>query len=351
MKKIVKILTPFLLACSTLLGGCKKNNEPQEEKEKAILSFGDIHATETRVIEFKDFDKLVAKNLSFALVISTESCGCWRDTFKPIIFDYIARHKIICYQIDYNDIVTYGATYGLTRLSDSTTSFAIFNEGKLFNKINSQDNQKVMSDQTYFEKYMEEMVRLPSCYFITKDDALEMKASGKNAVIYYERETCGDCSAVNPTLLRSYIKNHKNMKNIYVVDLDPFRGTEQYQTVKDDLGLSNEYNSTYGWDKYGGVVPYFSYVSNNTFASGCVIYNDGVEKDANDVYHITSSFYSEDRKDSLAFTNEVLVGKEIPTSDLNINSYGASWSYDAANKVYEGILNSFLDLYLPQTNV
>ena len=347
MKKLVKILVPFLVASSTILSGCKNKNKTDD---RVLLSFGDVHATEATEITLQKLNEVVKAKDSFMLVVSTNSCGCW-DEFRPNLNKYLSTYRTLCYKVDFNQIKDVASAYGLFLLSSSTTTFAIFENGKLKTSLCSSDDKNIMYDEKKFFQYMEETVRLPGCYFITKDDVATIKESGKNAVIYFERTECGDCTSMNPTILRSYVNDHPNANKIYVLDCQPYwrKSTDadyqSYLDTKDELGLSNVNNPTYGYSS--GVFPYFSYIENGAYASGAVIYNDRVEQQ-DSKYIVTSSYYTSERVASLQYTDTVLVGKELTSNDVNVSDYGPSWTHESANETYKNILNSFLDYALPK---
>ena len=198
---------------------------------------------------------------------------------------------------------------------------------------------------------MEENIILPSCYYITKEDVSTIKSSGQSAVIYYVRSACGDSSDLNRGLLRSYIKDHKDMKKIYTLDCQEFwraSTAEDYQSyldVKNELGLSNVNNPTYGYD--AGVFPCFSFIENGQYASGCVIYNDSVTKQ-DDKIVVTNSYYTQERVSSLQYTNKVIKGLELQESDVNMYGSFAIWKNESADNQYKEILDSFLDYALPK---
>ena len=352
MKKLVKFLLPFLVVSSTVLSGCKKK---VIEDSRVLLDFGDVHAFETTEITIEKLNELVKAKENFLFVVSTNTCGCWSE-FRPNLERYLSDNHLICYKMDYEQIKDVaGPAYELYFLSSSTTTFAIFENGKVKTTLCSSDDGKIMYDEKKFAKYMDETVRLPGCYLITKNDYFSIKESGKNAVIYFERTKCGDCTALNPTLLRSYVNKHPNMKKIYVVDCQPYwrlKTDGDYETTylatKDAFGLSaidkdSQPNNPYGFG--AGVFPFFSYIENGNYASGAVVYNDSI--DSNLV--VTDSYYSTERVASLEYTDTVVVGKQLTEEDVSRIGEYIMWNHDSADKVYEGILNSFLDYALLKT--
>ena len=349
MKKVIKILLPFVAVSSALFSGCDKN----KKDSRVLLSFGDIHASETRLIDIEKLAEITNAKENFLFVVSTNTCGCWSD-FEPILNTYLAKNKTLCYRIGFAEFKDSAATFGLANASSSTTTFAIFENGKVKSYINSADD-KFMYNLDKFTKYMNEQVILPSCYFITKNDVETIKTSGKSAVIYYERSACGDCSELNPGLLRTYIKNHKNINKIYVLDCQEYWRSstaddyQSYLDFKDEMGLSTANNPTYGYNS--GVFPFFSYIENGQYSSGCVIYNDSITK-IDDKYVISESYYTSDRVQTLQYTNTVLAGMELTLNEVNEIEYKGniyySWEAESKNSHYKEILDSFLDYALPK---
>ena len=344
MKKLVKILVPFLVLSSTVLSGCKKK---EVSDNRVLLDFGNVHASETTEINIEKLNELVKAKENFLFVVSTNTCGCWNE-FRPNLERYIADNKLICYRMDYNQIKDVaGPGYELYHLSTSTTTFAIFENGKVKTTLCTSDDSKVMYDEKKFAQYMDENIRLPGCYFITKNDYTSIKDSGKGAVIYFERTACGDCTALNPGLLRSYVSNRTMEHKIYVLNCQEYwraSTAEDYQTyvnAKNDLGISNV-NNPYGFD--AGVFPFFTLIENGAYASGAVVYNDSV--DSNLV--VSNSYYTAERVANLQYTNTVIQGKQLSEEDVSRYGEYVMWNHDSADKVYEGILNSFLDYALPK---
>ena len=201
---------------------------------------------------------------------------------------------------------------------------------------------------------MEETVRLPGCYYITKEDYINIKNARQSAVIYFERSECGDCTALNPGLLRSYVNKNPKAKRIYVLDCQPYwkastdADYESYLNAKNELGISNV-NNPYGFG--AGVFPFFTLIENGQYTSGAVVYNDTV----NNELVVTESYYTTERVASLEYTNTVIQGMQLTENDVSKGNYKGFeyvlWNQESADKVYESILNSFLDYALPKTTV
>lgn len=347
MKKLVKFLVPFLVSSSVIFSGCK---DKKINDNRVLIDFGDIHGYETTEITIEKLNELVNAKENFLFVVSTNTCGCWNE-FRPNLEKYIADNKLICYRINYEQIKDVASAYELYLLSSSTTTFAIFENGKVKTTLCTSDDKKIMYDEKKFAQYMNENIKLPGCYFITKNDYTSIKDSGKNAVIYFERTACGDCTALNPGLLRSYVNNRKMDQKIYVLDCQEYwraSNADDYQSyvnAKNELGISNV-NNPYGFD--AGVFPFFTLIENGEYTSGAVVYNDSVNSDL----VVSKSYYSAERVANLEYTSTVVQGMQLTENDVNKGTYQGfeyvSWDHSSADKVYEGILNSFLDYALPK---
>lgn len=335
MKKYVKFLLPFLVASSTLLTGCKDN----EESNKILLSFGDVNATTFKEIEIEDLNTLCLSHDNFMIVVRTTTCGCWRDT-RDAIEPYIKENKVVCYSITYEQYKASGDTFGLTKVTEGTTTFAIFENGAVKYCLNSSENDQINS-ASKFKAYMDETIIKPAYYFITEENYQTIKESDKNAIVYFERSKCGDCTYINPHILRDYALKHPNMNRIYVLDCQPWKSLSEtdYQAKKDQFGLSNEINKEFGYDT--GVFPFFSYLESGEYKSGAVAFNDKFNLETN---KLDNCYYTAERVQKLGYNAEALKDHQFSASDL----IDGKWSHEAAEKFYNPIIESFLDYALPK---
>ena len=355
MKKVAKILLPFVCLNAFVFSSCGNDNKIQ-------LSFGNIHASlvgrendndlEKENFTVVELDRKIENKESFLLVIADTTCACWSD-FRPIIKSYVSEKHVDCYFLRYDYFDKYASSHNID-LTKGTTKFVIYEEGavKIQIKSSSDPNNKTLRDKNAFYKFMEGNVKLPKAYLIKEEDYSTVTKNG--AVIYFERSECGDCTYLNPSVLRSYVKKHPDMKNIYVLDCQSWKDDltdEQYQEKKDGYGLSTVNNPTYGFDT--GVFPFFSFVKDGNYLSGAVAFNDTVSK-VDGKYVVTNSYYTNERASKLDYLanvdKKVIKGLELPSSDIEDHVEWYSWSKDKSVKYYEPIINSFLDTYLPQVN-
>ena len=355
MKKAVKFLLPFVCLNACLFSSCGNDNRIQ-------LSFGNIHASligrenkddlEHENFTVNELDLKIKNKESFLLVIADTTCACWSD-FRPIIKAYVSENNVDCFFLRYDYFLEYASGHNI-ELTKGTTKLVIYEEGiaKIQIKSSSNSNDKTMKDRTAFNKFMEGNVKLPKAYLIKEEDYSTVTKDG--AIIYFERSGCEDCTYLNPTILRNYVKKHADMKNIYVLDCQPWKDNlndKEYQDKKDNYGLSTVNNPTYGFDT--GVFPFLSFVKNNEYISGAVAFNDTISK-VDGKYIVSDSYYTTERESKLNYLSKVdqkvIKGLEIPTSDIEDHVEWFSWSKDKAVKYYEPIIDAFLDTYLPQVN-
>ena len=344
MKKLVKFLVPFLCLNSGLLSSCGNDGRVQ-------LSFGDMHVVDvddTTTIEI--INEKVANKESFLLTVADETCYCW-ETFRPIIKSYVSDKHVPCGLVTYKYFKDLAFNYGIT-LVKGTTTFVIFEDGKVKVQVQSSATNTTLQNKDDFYKFMDGTVKLPKAYFISELDYNTVTENG--AIIYFERSGCGDCNDLNPMVIAKYVKNHPNMNNIYVLDCQSWKDNlndADYQAAKDYYGLSIAENPNYGYDS--GVFPFLSFVKKGNYVCGAVGFNDTIEK-VNGKYKVTNSYYTAERLPKLDYlTNvdtKVIKGLELPASDVSDNGEWISWDNKKAVKYYEPIINGFLDTYLPQVN-
>ena len=343
MKKLVKFLLPFLCLNAGLLSGCGNDN-------RIMLSFGDMHASDVVDVSINDIDTKVKNKESFMLAVSSNTCACWLD-FQPVIQNYVTENHLYCAHISYNDFKNFASTYDI-QLTSSTTTFVVFRNGVAEVKLMSSIEDKTLKDINVFKKFMNGTVKMPKMYMINENDVATIKSSKKNAVVYFERTGCDDCTFINNTLF-DYFDKHENSNNMYVLDCQPWKSlsSEEYQSKKDEFGISAVNNPTYGANigTDQGVFPFFSYISNGDYASGAGAFN-GAVSNVGDKYVVQDSYYTAERVPKLDYTDKVIKGYEIPANDVSDNGKYVMWMKDKSIEFYKPIITSFLDVELAKAN-
>ena len=372
------VILPLILT-SFFLTGC-----PQNYYEVTHLDYGSYIDTSLRVINHSELDKLISSESSFVIAVSpaTKGCACW-NTFKQILQNYVKTEHVIIYEINYDSFFTTSGqqmdSYGITIHKDEET-FAIFNKGKLARQDVYNANNSIFKVTMDFNSYMEKYVIKPNMYYVGLDnlEQIRTKAASEKAVVYFARNNCPDCQYVESNFLNTYdFKNYR----MYIVDCESL-GIREYalddegnptmsltpesqvawQTFKDDYGLSNKYNETYGFDT--GYVPTFQLVSGggenyrDGIISASVYFNDSYEKE-DDHYVVTKSFYSEERKSHLSYLegeeNAIIQGITFTEEEMEEVTYGEftfkTWSKSYMAKRHNPLLKKFLDYALEKTTI
>lgn len=348
MKKLSKILVPFLVLSSALISGCKN---PDPKPDQIMLSYGDYNfatfGEEGSKISFSEVsNKINVQKESFMLGVKPKHCSCWND-FTAVCNSYIKDHNLICYWIEFDEFEPIATTLGLN-LNDTASEFLIFKNGEVAYHLDSLKNHDELEILTKFTAFMDEIIEAPKCMYISEENYDNIIASDKSAVVYFSKTGCPDCQYFDKSILKDYVSLHsEDMKTIYVLDIAKWVGSDEYQGKKDKFGLSEVNNPDFGFKT--GFVPYLSYVSNGEFLSGAVVFNDTVSK-VDDKYVVTDSYFDEERLPNLHYLDSItgarlnLEGVEVSPDDL-IGTKG--WNQSAAVKYYKPLIYSFLNFTLP----
>lgn len=353
-KKFLSLLILPLL----LLTSCDKN-------QKTSLIFGDVSTNTTIMINHSELSSKILDDESFIVVTTPLSnCACWSTFKNQVLNQYIEENHILVYEINYENFFAGSTnldTFGINIMGDRQT-FAIFNQGELVINMPYESDQRMFKELAAFKLFMEEHVNLPKIYQIDSlEDLNELYAQEEEFIIYYGRSLCGDCAYVDKYLV-DYVSNHQEMDKIYYFDGELIRkyqdGTlineEEWQSFKDNYGLSSLNNPIYGYDN--GYVPTFYYVDPTSgetngakVQDGLVYFNDTIIEE-NGKYVVQNSYFSNERISSLHYLKnyqgeKVLEGKILSSEDVNIYENTIAWKQEKAAIYYNEYLKLFLDTY------
>lgn len=351
IKKSLKYLA--LLLCSfPFLNGCNNSN-------KIYVTFGTYINNDVRELTVDDLkDKMEGdyKGENFLLVTYLKnngevSCGC-TNTFLGIAQQYVNKTNTLVYKINRNlfdstnmEIIT---KWGIDVPSADKPTFLIVKNGKVALQYTYRSGQDSIFENYYsFEKEINNRITKPQIYY-TNDEILSARiASGKETVVMFTRETCSDCSYCLPNVLFNYSYKNTLKNEINIFDIDPYRGTENYQKIKDKYFLSEQANKDFGYDL--GVVPTTQYYLNGSLKSASVYFNDTLTK-INNKWVVSQTYYTEERMAKLEYLDEnifsPLQGLEILDESEVIEYEGVGyWNKSAAAKFHTPILEAFLDKY------
>ncbi|MCQ3035393.1 MAG: hypothetical protein MJ248_04205 [Bacilli bacterium] len=371
--KLPKAAIAFAAILSSFsLASCNK-------PELINLAYGSLDNS-LKEITYTDLATMVNDEDSFILAITSSSlgCGCWSTFKNQVLLPYQNENHVMIYYINHQEFYDASQklldTFGLTITIDP--GFGLFNKGKLKYTEKYSSKNYVFSKQEYFVEYMQDKVKLPHVYYVSKDMLDELYKGTTAFNIMFSRSNCGDCKYVLKNALLEYAegKDKNPNQSLYILECEDvyvkYGGTTvklreydsegnlttasqtRWQAFKDEYGLSSV-NETYGFNT--GVVPTFMHVEPNgsnknvsVIKDAAVYFNDVVSL-IDGKYIVTDSFYTEERQQSLSYISgvktKVLKGLELNPND--VTSYGEyiSWNHDAAEKYHTPLLNAFLDKY------
>ena len=236
---------------------------------------------------------------------------------------------------------------------DSTPALYIF-EGKSqiagfsYKNQNELDIFEDLSGKTMYEK-VHEKVNKPVMYEVNDQYLSENLSKKEEALVFFMRNGCGDCSYVLPNKIIPYITTCKTKKEMLVFDMEsiyqaskletPAEGEKtQYELLKDKYGLSASANPTYGY--INGVVPTIQHYKKGIVDDATVYFNDVVSEKEGGVFYLSDSYYSEERIPNLKYYNgRVLKGMVINEAIKTASGY-TYWSQQEASKYHSPILES-----------
>ena len=282
MKKNVLFLS---LIPTLLFTGC---NQQSVDKSKIALDYGYIR--ENRITSWSQFEDLTYDELD-ALITSTTiksnfvlitynsiTCGCFIN-FTRVIMEYANENHVDFYFFDVARFDGHSEKYGIYSATQPMPGICFFRRGKLIRQTiygkTKENARKMFSDQDAFNKFMADNIYLPKMYYLDKSVLDEKIANNEEFNLYVARKKCGDCQAINEKVLNPWsTKNKDKTVNdlIYIFDIDPYRGTEDYQLIKDTYGLSVEGNPTFGFDT--GYIPTFQRRTGSTITDMITVLND-----------------------------------------------------------------------------
>lgn len=289
----------------------------------------------------------------------SEDCLCW-TTFQNVLVNYINTYheKVYVFDTMESDATIKNGMH-IKQFKDSTPALYVFEGMKCIGSF-FQNNQK---DKALFEdltaKTMNERVHqkvLKPVMYEVDDAYLDKNLAQKDeALLFFMRNGCGDCSYVIPNVIIPYTIEYKGDKEILVYDLQneyeiskSESASEEekahYQELKDKYGLSETGNQTYGY--LNGVVPTIQHYVKGVIDDATVFFNDVVSEKEDGTYYLSDSYYSEERITNLKYySGEPLKGMTVTDIAKTKDKY-PYWPQNEAAKHHTPILRQFLDYYL-----
>jgi len=167
---------------------------------------------------------------------------------------------------------------------------------------------------------------MPTMFYLSREQLRSKIDNNESFIIYYSNSKCSDCSYMYENYLKKFLYDNPNTKKIYVIETyeegirlsDGVTNIEQWNEFKKEYGLSEEGNSTFGYDV--GYVPTLQYYSNGEIKDMLVYFNDIYETisdngDGTFSIKIIDSYYSDN-----PYLNKTLINtdyKSLLTSFYN----------------------------------
>ena len=312
-----------------LLSGC---NQQTIDKSKLVLKYGNYHLSNVSLstLQEYDYDELKAaidNKETFVLLINREigehtSCGCWND-FVPVFCKFSSEYHYDFKLFNVN-LLDGKNSFGIHKKGGDLPGICFFKNGKLLRQtiyvLSKGETRRMFSEYALFEEYMLRNVYLPKAYYVDRD-YLDYKIENNHTFnLFFDRSKCPDCTEIKTTYINNWINSNKEITindPLYMLDLQEWYASkpdplpeepsptqeeideynrkmalyEIYQGIKDQYGLSNEYNTTFGYGT--GAVPTFQRRTGSTITDMITVLNDSVEKIAEGQYQLHSYFTEE----------------------------------------------------------
>lgn len=346
-KKLAKFFIP---ATALLAVSCLSSCGEKPFTGKVFLDYGNYRETDITSVDYlsnltyKNLKSKVEQKESFILIIyGDSSCGCW-TSFKPILIKYYNdTHADVCI-ISHNLFEEGANKFGLYTTGYDMPSIALFSRGKLvIQTVYGRDSKDPFTKYDKFLDFMNSHVVLPKMFYINKTTLDSFIDRDETFNLLLVREGCGDCKDLRTNLLYNWNDKHESSSyEMYIFDIQRYRGTEEYQTIKDIYGLSTLYNPVLGWDKSDdekGMVPTFQNRTGSTINAMLTVYNDSLDIETNKMV----SYFTEERVNANHFLKNDTTLETKVLNGLEFTSYSKD-TY--LRKYVDPIINLFLKKFV-----
>ena len=329
MKKIFLTLLlsiPFLFGCGS--------------SEKVSISFGSIGEEEVYHLDETNIDgKLSSENMLIVSYRKDTTCSCWKTFHSEVLIPNIKKNNLRVYSIYTEAISEDLINKGFKKREDAPV-FYIVKDGVVFKKFDYESSTGFYSSENAFYNQLQKDCYLPKMFYCSKEYIDQEILKNQQTSLFIMRSSCLDCKKIIPLVLTPYFEKHDG--KILTLDIDQYRDDmDIYQEVKDHFHLSETSDPKFGYSL--GVVPTLQIWNKGNLIDMCVYLNDEVNDDKT---KIISSYYSENRVNSLLFMSSVsekdrvIEGKEIPAIyKENVDQYFMN--------LHLPIINGFLSTYFP----
>ena len=264
MKKSLLFLSLFTSLTMVSCGGS------DIDTSKIALDYGhayknDIVSADDITIGYETLASKISKKESFVLLVFESGCHCW-TSFNPVAIYFMNKYNVKFPAINVRSFDGEPNSFGIYKGVGEMPNICLFRRGVLIRQTvyGKQKDKTIFTEKEKFEAFMLDNIYLPKMYYVDKDALDEKIANKEDFNLYVARSGCGDCSRVNGEVLYGWSDANKEKavpnNPLYIFDIEKYRGTEDYQPIKDAYGLSNtDFNPVFGYDHGSdkGMLPTF----------------------------------------------------------------------------------------------
>jgi len=340
------LLSPSLSSCGTSPIGIV-NIDYGVYRESPITSITALSES-----SYDDITSRMLKKESFVFAIYTTGCSCWSADFAPVLTTYINETHMNVAYINVSQF-TGKDSLGLYLVKGDMPSIVIVSRGKIaIQSVYYRDDKAMFKDATKFKAFMDQHIRLPKMYEISKSTLDNWIANNNTFNLYVSKNSCPDCKRINTNVLYSWSDSVPTVnKPLYIFDIQPYnyastdpnywydeeKGITTYQHLKDIYGLSITYNESLGWKT--GYVPTFQNRTGTIVNDMITVYNDSYNSETKTI----TSYFNEDRVKNMSFLDDDTTIKTKVLDEMEIISYD-QLSYETT--YINPIANLFLKTYI-----
>ena len=289
MKKSLIFLSLFT-ALSTV--SCGSNID----YSKIAIDYGHIYKNGVSSYEqielyYGDLQSMMKARESFVLLLyHNDSCTCWSNLFFAAKI-FMNKYNVTLFPFDTANFIGKDTSYGIYEgIGDELPGIVFIRRGQvirqtIYGNVVGTSNEKIFREPAAFESYMLDNIYLPKMYYLEDKELLDAKIeTNEEFSLYVARNGCDDCNTLNKTTLYDWTDANKEKafnERLYIFDIEKYRGTSEYQNIKDYCELSVAGNATFGFDRGSdrGMIPTFQRWKNGHVIDMITVINDALKED------------------------------------------------------------------------
>lgn len=343
----------FQLLILPLISGCSCS----KENEKVSFYLGNV---DNKIIELNLNElssKIDTQHDSFLLATHKgNGCFCW-TRFQYVLEQYNNQRKtegknyLPIYSFD-TELMTDNLpdTFKVDIIPSGYVDFYIFKDGEILTKYSgsAKKDLEMFENTDKFSTIVNKFIKEEPInnYAYASYDYVRANLINKEDnefALITVRSGCGDCNYCMPNVVTPFLKENTPKIPVYVCDIEQYRGTNDYDTVKANLSLTIDSNQL-GFG--AGVVPTYQYWKNGQLVDAGVYANDSFQLNVETNKVEIKTTYFDGTRD-LKYTTENLVTKMNSEESLDVIEYNGKYFMDVkkAAVYHDPLIKSFLTYY------